>query len=228
MCRKAYGNLAGWQSPRAWDTGPETFAGMVEVSRALMRGKTAAQQRDAVIKGFPRIPSWFRVLFPFTLWGAELNARITPAFFSWLVGPMETRSAEIPKPGDPHGTLVTAQSAVYIKKCRYLEESACVGMCVNLCKAPTEYFFTNELGVPLYMKPNFETKECVMTFGLTPPPLDQDPEIYNTPCYAACPTRTAVASSAKPKLGNGGPESESDGGPRCPKIDLGPGAGIKI
>ena len=37
MCRKAYGNLAGWQSPREWQNGLETYQGMIEVSRALMK-----------------------------------------------------------------------------------------------------------------------------------------------------------------------------------------------
>lgn len=46
-----------------------------------------------------------------------------------------------------------------------MQESGCVGMCVNLCKSPTEHFFTQELGMPLYMKPNFETLECEMVFG---------------------------------------------------------------
>lgn len=69
----------------SWRDGPETFRGMVEVSRALMRGRSAEQQRDAVIRGFPQVPDWFRRVFPYSKWGAELNARITPAFFTWLV-----------------------------------------------------------------------------------------------------------------------------------------------
>lgn len=60
LCRIAYGNIAGWQSSRSWTDGHDTFKGMVEVSRALMRGRTAAQQRDAVIAGFPEVPPWFR------------------------------------------------------------------------------------------------------------------------------------------------------------------------
>ena len=43
-------------------------------------------------------------------WGAELNARITPAFFTWLVGPMETADADVDG--------VTQRSAVKIKRCR--------------------------------------------------------------------------------------------------------------
>jgi hypothetical protein len=37
---QAYGNIAGWQSPRAWREGSETYAGMVEVSRALMKARS--------------------------------------------------------------------------------------------------------------------------------------------------------------------------------------------
>lgn len=37
MCRRAYGNLADWQSQRDWNDGEETYKGMLEVSRALMK-----------------------------------------------------------------------------------------------------------------------------------------------------------------------------------------------
>lgn len=37
---------------------------------------------------------------------------------------------------------------------RYLENSGCVGMCVNMCKTPTQDFFTNEFGLPLTMIPS--------------------------------------------------------------------------
>lgn len=37
LCRKAYGNLANYQSPKGWWKGEETYAGMIEVSRALMK-----------------------------------------------------------------------------------------------------------------------------------------------------------------------------------------------
>lgn len=63
-------------------------------------------------------------------WGAEVNAKITPAFFTWLVGPMEARDVEIDGQ--------TQKSSVHIKRCRYLAESTCAGMCINLCKSPTQ------------------------------------------------------------------------------------------
>ena len=43
-------------------------------------------------------------------WGAELNARITPAFFTWLVGPMTTVEVDIDG--------VKQSSGVHIKRCR--------------------------------------------------------------------------------------------------------------
>jgi hypothetical protein len=136
-CRVTYGRLAGWQSPRAWDSGLETYAGMVEVSRALMAARpTAAAQRAAVVAGFPRVPPFFRRLFPYSKWGAELNAAITPAFFSWLVGPMAQVEVEVTDPRT--GAVTTQRSGVKIERCRYLAESGCVGMCVNLCKVPVQ------------------------------------------------------------------------------------------
>lgn len=101
------------------------------------------------------MPPWFRKLFPYSDWGAELNAQITPAFFSWLVGPCTIEEAEIkgaPPSTDAGGVAGVSpaakvlKSAVKIEKCRYLETSGCVGMCVNLCKVPTQYFFNTELG----------------------------------------------------------------------------------
>ncbi|GJP30986.1 hypothetical protein CLOM_g7568 [Closterium sp. NIES-68] len=215
LCRQAFGRVAEWQSPRPWAEG---YLGMVEVSRALMRGRSAEAQRSAVLQGFPRVPGWFRRLFPFSHWGAEANAAITPRFFSWLVGPCHVEEAEIPavdgrevaggkaeraeaggKEGEAEaeeaerggdwgaGGTVKLQCGVRIERCRYLETSGCVGMCVNLCKMPTQHFFTHELGVPLTMEPNFEDFSCRMVFGLPPPPPSADPALHQ-PCIAtSCP-----------------------------------------
>ena len=70
--------------------------------------------------------------------------------------------------------------------CRYLAESRCVGMCVNLCKSPVQHFFSTELGVPLHMEPNFETLGCKMTFGKAPPALEDDEGIRQQACLPEC------------------------------------------
>ena len=49
--------------------------------------------------------------------------------------------------------------------CRYLAESGCTAMCVNLCKAPTQQFFTEQLGMPLTMTPDFETYSCEVSLA---------------------------------------------------------------
>jgi len=146
-----------------------------------------------VISGFPAVPPWFRKLFPYSKWGAEVNALITPMFFAWLVGPMETVEVDVEQPGG--GGTLTQRSGVKIEKCRYLAESGCAAMCVNLCKSPCQTFFTNELGMPLYMEPNFEDGSCLMVFGQQPPALDDDPCISKQPCLGDCPT--AVVDSPR-------------------------------
>jgi len=186
-CREAFGKVAGWQSSRSWEEG---YEGMVEVSHALARNKTSAEQQAAVLKGFPKVPDWFRKLFPYSDWGAELNASITPLFFSWLVGPCEVVEVDV------GGKKL--RSGVQIEKCRYLETSGCTGLCVNSCKMPTQYFFTTELGMPLTMEPNFEDLSCRMIFGQRPPEPEDD-QAFRQPCFSTCPT-TSLSAEVCPKL----------------------------
>jgi hypothetical protein len=46
-------------------------------------------------------------------------------------------------------------------------------------------FFTEELGMPLTMAPDFETLGCLMTFGAAPPPAEDDP-VRAQACLAGC------------------------------------------
>jgi hypothetical protein len=85
------------------------------------------------------------------------------------------------------------RSGVYIEKCRYLEQSGCVGMCINMCKLPTQAFFTQDFGIPLTMTPNFEDLSCEMVFGQVPPPLETE-AAYHQPCLAhQCSTARETA-----------------------------------
>ena len=58
-------------------------------------------------------------------------------------------------------------------------------MCVNLCKSPVQSFFTEQLGMPLTMKPNFEDLSCDMIFGEAPPPIQED-QVMLQPCFSDC------------------------------------------
>ncbi|MCO5583794.1 hypothetical protein L7F22_037708 [Adiantum nelumboides] len=160
------------------------YEDFVSVSREVMKGRNPSQQKDAVRKVLlsilpPGAPATFRKLFPPTKWSAELNAAITVPFFYWLVGPSELMEVEV--------NGVKQKSGVHIKKCRYIEYSGCVGMCVNMCKLATQDFFTNDFGLPLTMNPNFEDMSCEMIYGQQPPPIEEDPA-FKQPCFSTiCP-----------------------------------------
>ncbi|KZV16483.1 hypothetical protein F511_10095 [Dorcoceras hygrometricum] len=157
------------------------YDSFVEVSKRVMEGRSRQQQQQVVREVLlsmlpPGAPAQFRKLFPPTKWAAEFNAAITVPFFHWLVGPSEVVEVEV--------SGVKQKSGVRIKKCRYLENSGCVGMCVNMCKIPTQDFFTNEFGLPLTMTPtviifiyaiDFEDMSCEMVYGQVPPPFEEDP-----------------------------------------------------
>lgn len=178
-----------------WEWDYDSF---VDVSRRVMVGRTRAQQQEAVREVLlsmlpPGAPEQFKKLFPPTRWACEFNAALTVPFFHWLVGPSEVVEVEV--------NGVKQKSGVLIKKCRYLENSGCVGMCVNMCKIPTQNFFTNEFGLPLTMNPNFEDMSCEMIYGQVPPPLEEDP-VSKQPCYPNLCSMSTPSAPVCPKLQN--------------------------
>jgi hypothetical protein len=164
------------------DTRLTGYAGFVDLSKQIMKGRNAEQQQALVaivLKSLvPAQVLWLiRTLFSPTRLVCELNAWFATQLFEWLVGPCEVIEVDIP---DGQGTR-RQKSGVHIKKCRYLEESRCVGMCVNMCKLPTQRFFTEDFGIPLTMTPNFEDFSCEMVFGHPPPALKTEAAYYQ-PC----------------------------------------------
>jgi len=151
-----------------------------------MRGRDFQGQRDITFDIMtslmpPGGEAIFRKVFPVNQFSLELNAVITKIVFAWMVGPMEVRrTAE-----NDLGQLLESQ--VHIKKCRWLQESGCTAMCVNMCKTATQDFFSDVFGLPLTIKPNFEDKSCDFYFGLTPPPIETD-EALLFGCNASCKT----------------------------------------
>ncbi|CAM0910784.1 unnamed protein product [Alopecurus aequalis] len=175
-----------------WDWDYESF---VDVSRRVMVGRSRAQQQEAVREVLlsmlpPGAPEQFKKLFPPTRWACEFNAALTVPFFHWLVGPSEVVEVEV--------NGVKQRSGVLIKKCRYLENSGCVGMCVNMCKIPTQSFFTDEFGLPLTMNPNMS---CEMIYGQVPPPLEEDP-VSKQPCYPNLCSISTPSAAICPKIQN--------------------------
>ncbi|KAL8170724.1 hypothetical protein V2J09_022528 [Rumex salicifolius] len=173
------------------------YESFVDASRKVMQGRSRIQQQQVVREVLlsmlpPGAPAQFRKLFPPTKWAAEFNAALTVPFFHWLVGPSEVIEVEVN--GEKQ------RSGVLIKKCRYLENSGCVGMCVNMCKIPTQDFFTNEFGLPLTMNPNFEDMSCEMIYGQAPPSFEEDPA-SKKPCFTDLCSMANPSASVCHKLG---------------------------
>lgn len=143
-------------------------------------------------------PSWlpgaFKVMFakPFPDLSCRLNAWATWLTCQWLMGECEINAVDI------DGGDVRDGYGVLVKRCRYLEESGCVGICINSCKVPTQEFFEKDMGLPLTMEPNYETFECQFSFGKTPPSLSED-EALQAGCFTKCPT-TRLSEEQCPRV----------------------------
>lgn len=177
------------------------YDGFVELSQKIMRGRNSQQQQQlvaVVLQSLVPAPVlWgIRTFFSPTQLVCELNAWFATQLFEWLVGPCEVQAVEITTAS---GQTRQQNSNVHIQKCRYLEQSNCVGMCINMCKLPTQQFFTEKFGIPLTMTPNFEDLSCDMVFGQIPPALETE-AAYDQPCLRACTVASEI--SACPKVRN--------------------------
>lgn len=179
-----------------------TYEEFVRVSKEIMRGRTPEQQRVVVKKVLQSLlpeqtAAVFRALFPPNQLSATLNAAVASIGFYWLVGESELKVGDVQV---APGVTRQQRSVVAIKKCRYLEASGCVGLCVNMCKLPTQEFFTEDFGLPLTMNPNFEDLSCEMIFGQAPPPLEAD-AVATQPCFIPqCSLATERKAKACPKM----------------------------
>ncbi len=176
------------------------YGGFVDLSKKIMQGRNAAEQQAAVAQVLhsliPAPVRWvIRTVFSPTRLVCVLNAWFAAQMFEWLVGPCEVTQADV-KGLD--GTVRQQPSAVHIQKCRYLADSQCVGMCVNMCKLPTQAFFTEKFGIPLTMTPDFGDLSCKMIFGEMPLSPENDPA-FSEPCLIECDAGT-VSDSACPKM----------------------------
>ncbi|MCS6942432.1 MAG: beta-carotene isomerase domain-containing protein [Geminocystis sp.] len=175
------------------------YDGFVDLSKQIMTGRNPQQQQELVEKVLkslipPCVVFLIRTFFPPSKWVCEFNATFATILFEWLVGKSEVREVEIV---GENGEIRRQKSGVYIHKCRYLEASGCVAMCVNMCKLPTQKFFTEYLRIPLTMTPNFEDFSCEMVFGKSPPPFTSE-AVYNQPCLQDTCSQAVVSHPPRP------------------------------
>ncbi|XP_010481514.1 PREDICTED: beta-carotene isomerase D27, chloroplastic-like [Camelina sativa] len=155
---------------------------LVDTATRVARNFDTKQQHELVLSSLDRalpaeISSLIKMLFPPSKLSRELFALFTTISFAWLVGPSEVRETEV------NGRK--EKSVVFIEKCRFLEQSNCVGMCTHICKIPSQIFMKNSLGMPIYMEPDFNDLSCKMMFGREPPEIQDDP-VMKQPCFEFC------------------------------------------
>lgn len=100
------------------------------------------------------------------------------------------------------GVLPPVASCVPVGK--YMLYVITMRQTVPKLQVPTQTFFTESFGMPLYMEPNFEDLSCKMIFGEMPPPLAEDP-VTTQPCFSSCAIGMVNDSKCK-KLPSKAPE----------------------
>ncbi|KAK3137591.1 hypothetical protein QOZ80_5BG0454340 [Eleusine coracana subsp. coracana] len=193
-----------------WDSQKPGYAGLMEiVNRLMIKGKSASEIEESAVRVLRSLfPPLLLVLYKALLApiaGGQLAsmmlARATALSCQWLMGPCSINSVTL-----PDGK--SWSSGVFVQKCKYLEESKCLGICINTCKLPTQTFFKDHMGVDLYMEPNFEDYSCQFNFGVQPPPFDTDKSLKE-PCLDIC-----TNARRRRELGrNGSPDELS-----CPQV----------
>ncbi|KAL5700290.1 hypothetical protein ACHQM5_025750 [Ranunculus cassubicifolius] len=167
-----------------WDSDKPGYDGLIEVANRLMiNNANNAQTAQAAVRILrslfpPLLLQLFRVLVAPLANGklaALMVARVTALSCQWLMGSCKVNSVDL-----PDGTSLDTG------RCKYLEESKCVGICINTCKLPTQTFFKDYMGVPLMMEPNFSDYSCQFKFGVVPP-LPKDDKSLVEPCLEICP-----------------------------------------
>ncbi|XP_011042274.1 PREDICTED: beta-carotene isomerase D27, chloroplastic isoform X2 [Populus euphratica] len=182
-----------------WDSEKAGYDGLIEVASRLMLRRTPSDTTDAAVRILRSLfPPFLLHLYKSLvspIGGGKLAAimvgelgvtfhfcfssRVTVITCQWLMGICKVNSVDL-----PDGS--SWESGVFVERCKYLEESKCVGICVNTCKLPTQTFFKDYMGIPLLMEPNFNDYSCQFKFGVLPP-LPEDDGTLKEPCLEACP-----------------------------------------
>ncbi|XP_023748330.1 beta-carotene isomerase D27, chloroplastic isoform X2 [Lactuca sativa] len=168
-----------------WDSEKAGYDGLIDVANRLMLARTNSQTQEAAVRILrslfpPLLLKLYKILIAPLAQGkvaAVMVARVTAVSCEWLMGSCRVNTVDL-------GNGSSLPSGVFVERCKYLEESKCVGICVNTCKLPTQAFFMDHMGVPLVMEPNFNDYSCQFKFGVSPPEEDSS---LKEPCLEVCP-----------------------------------------
>lgn len=173
-----------------WDSEKPGYDGLIDVAHRIMVGRSNSEATEAAVRILRSLfPPWLLELYKMLISplaggkvASVMVARVTALSCQWLMGTCTVNSVDM-----PDGS--SWPSGVFVEKCKYLEESKCVGVCINTCKLPTQIFFKDCMGVPLVMEPKFDDYSCQFKFGVNPPPPEDDTALKE-PCLQLCPTAT--------------------------------------
>ncbi|GLJ24868.1 hypothetical protein SUGI_0475560 [Cryptomeria japonica] len=159
------------------------YEGLIDVISKVSQSFSPVVQRELISHALHQavpdfILAFARVILRPSKSTSQYFAASTPILFKWLVGDCEVRQTE-----NVDGSK--EKTTVYLKKCRILESSNCVGVCTNQCKIPSQRFIGQYLGTPMTLTPNFDDMSCEIVFGKIPPPIEEDPA-FRQPCYNLC------------------------------------------
>ncbi len=167
------------------------YDGLVEEARhyQLQPGVTAEDQQQMVMRCLatiagPAVPPVYKTFMAPWPWAPFLTALFTPPFFKFLVGPNNYEARQ--EDGAPGG--------VFAERCRFLEETGCKGLCLNMCKLPTQRFFKDTLGLDMTMTPDYDTYECRLSFGVVPTPVEEDENVPKG-CLTGCSAVEAMKAA---------------------------------
>jgi len=182
------------------DSEREGYEGIIDLTlNRLANNKERYANARAIQNGSQRIlrslfPKWllpaFRAMFarPAPVLSGRMIAFVTALSCEWLMGPCEVNNLNLTQSDSPSQNLPSEGLGVHIKRCRYLEESGCISVCINCCKIPTQRFFGEDMGVPTTITPNYDDFSCQFDFTKKPMSEDKDPA-FNVECYEMCPTK---------------------------------------
>uniref|UniRef100_A0A7S0DSE9 AB hydrolase-1 domain-containing protein n=2 Tax=Amorphochlora amoebiformis TaxID=1561963 RepID=A0A7S0DSE9_9EUKA len=72
-----------------------------------------------------------------------------------------------------------------------------------MCKIPTQRFFQDEMGFPMEMRPNFDTCQCTLSYGITPMPLEEDVDVPQA-CLVGCQNLLQMGEASTDTCGSAG------------------------
>lgn len=157
-----------------------------EINRLTFTSSSAQVVNDRskrmLVNLFPTglLPAYKLLFGPFSEFSGIMNTWVTHWTTTWLMGPSKVESYQ-----DEETSEIKRNQRLLVEKCRFLEESGCIKVCLHACKIPTQRFFYEEMGLPVTLTPNLTDYSCRFDFNRLPVRLDDDASLLH-PCLRNC------------------------------------------